>query len=272
MVKHFLRFRAYVVLVVAMAAAYFIVQGATRSVQVFVAAADLGENTVLTTERLKVISLPAGAKLSGMIEASQQSEIIGMVTRAFIPAGYPITRPYLQPPTGGDAGGMGVTAAIVDPRNVLFPLSAPSDKVAMGGRILPGEYVDVYLIWEDPTVKESGKGSKEKATLYLQHQKVFFYDGKQVTVEVPKVAAAVLAYAGQVGDVIIAPSRVDEVLVPEGELTIDAGVFRSLFGKPISGTLSLRDLFGREGRSEKQPSQQAIPSGAEKPANENTKP
>ena len=86
------------------------------------------------------------------------------------------------------------------------------------------------------------------------------------------MAAAILAYAGQVGDVIVAPSRVDEVLVPDGELTVDSGVFRSLFGKPITGTLTLRDLYGRDGRSQEQPAQQANPSGTEKPANAEAKP
>ncbi len=246
MLKRFLRFRAYIVLVVAVAAAYFTVQSATQSVQVVAAAKDLGENTVLTTESLKVISIPAGAKLPGMVEASEQDEILGMVARAFMPAGYPIIRPYLQPPTGGDLKGFGVTAAIADPRNVLFPLAAPSERVALGGSILPGEYVDVYLLWEDSTVRETGKGAREKAALYLQHQKVFYYDGKQMALEVPKLAAAVLAYASKVGEVIVTPARVDEVLAPSGELTVDAGVFGSLFGKPISGTVDLRDLYGRD--------------------------
>lgn len=272
MLKQFLRFRAYIVLAVAVAAAYFTVQSATESVLVVAAAIDLGENTVLTTERIKVISIPAGARLSGMVEAGVQREIVGMVTRAFIPAGYPITRPYLQPPTGGHLNGFGATSAIGDPRNVLFPLSAPSERVALAGSILPGEYVDVFLVWEDPTVRETGKGAREKATLYLQHQKVFYYDGKQMALEVPKVAAAVLAYASKVGEVIVAPSRVDEVLVPSGELTIDSGVFRSLFGKPISGTVPLRDLFGRDEQSEIRSSSTTRPSGKERPANDKTQP
>lgn len=272
MLKHFLRFRAYIVLVIAVAAAYLTVQSATQSVQVVAAAKDLGENIVLTTERIKVISIPAGAKLPGMVEASQQGEIVGMVTRAFIPAGYPITRPYLQPPTGGGLKGPGVTAAIVDPRNVLFPLSAPSERVAMGASIIPGEYVDVYLLWEDSTVRESGKGASQKATLYLQHQKVFYYDGKQMALEVPKVAAAVLAYATKVGEVIVAPSRVDEVLAPNGDLTVDSGVFRNLFGKPISGTIDLRDLYGQDKESQKPAAKSSNPSGTEKPADEKPKP
>ncbi|HLA82121.1 MAG TPA: hypothetical protein VJP78_10985 [Thermoleophilia bacterium] len=270
--RQFLRFRAYIVLVVAVAAAYFVVQGATQSIQIVAAVKDLGENTVVTTDRIKVIPIPVGAKLPGMVEASQQGEIVGMVTRAFIPAGYPITRPYLQPPTGGSLNGLGVTAAIVDPRNVLFPLAAPSERVAMGGSIVPGEYVDVYLVWEDPTVRETGKGAREKATLYLQHQKVFYYDGKQMALEVPKLAAAVLAYATKVGEVIVAPSRVDEVLEPDGELTVDSGVFRSLFGKPISGTIDLRDLYGRDKEPEKPVSKPSNPLGTEKPANDKSKP
>ena len=195
-----------------------------------------------------------------------------MVTRAFVPQGYPITRPYLQPSTGGNLNGFGATSAISDPRNVLFPLSAPSERVAMAGSIVPGEYVDVFLVWEDPTVRETGKGAREKATLYLQHQKVFYYDGKQMALEVPKVAAAVLAYAGKVGEVIVTPSRVDEVLMPSGELMIDAGVFRSIFGKPITGTVPLRDLFGRDEQSEKRSSSTPNPSGKEQPANEKAKP
>lgn len=272
MVKQFLRFRAYIVLAIAMAVAYVTVQSATQSVQVVAAAKDLGENTVLTTERIKVISIPAGAKLPGMVEASEQREVLGMVTRAFIPQGYPITRPYLQTATGGNLNGFGATSAIVDPRNVLFPLPAPSERVAMGGSILPGEYVDIYLVWEDPTVRETGKGARDKATLYLQHQKVFYYDGKQMALEVPKVAAAVLAYAGKVGEVIVAPSRVDEVLAQSGELTIDSTVFRSLFGKPISGTIPLRDLFGRDDQPEKRSSGATNPVGKEQPANERPNP
>ncbi len=80
MLKQFLRFRAYIVLVVAMAVAYLTVQNALQSVQVVAAAKDLGENTVLTTERIKVISIPAGAKLPGMIEAGEQGAVIGIVT------------------------------------------------------------------------------------------------------------------------------------------------------------------------------------------------
>ncbi|MCL5961613.1 MAG: SAF domain-containing protein [Chloroflexi bacterium] len=272
MLKQFLRFRAYIVLAIAMAAAYFTVQSATQTVQVVAAAKDLGENTVLTNERLRVISVPVGAKLPGMVEANQQVEIVGMVTRAFIPAGYPITRPYLQPPTGSGSNGPGVTAAIADPRNVLFPLSAPSERVAMGGSIVPGEYVDVYLVWEDPTVRETGKGAREKATLYLQHQKVFYYDGKQMAIEVPKLAAAVLAYATKVGELVVAPSRVDEVLAPNGELTVDVGVFRNLFGKPVSGTIDLRDLYGREEAPVKGTSKPSNPAGTEKTGNEKPKP
>jgi len=272
MLKQFLRFRAYIVLAIAMAVAFFTVQSATQSVQVVAAAKDLGENTVLTTEMIKVISFPAGAKLPGMVEAVEQREIVGMVTRAFVPAGYPITRPYLQPSAGGDLNGFGATAAIGDPRNVLFPLSAPSERVGRAGSILPGEYVDVFLVWEDPTVRETGKGARDKATLYLQHQKVLYYDGKQMALEVPKVAAAVLAYAGKVGEVIVAPSRVDEVLMPSGELTIDASVFRGLFGKPISGTVPLRDLYGTDGQLEKRSPGAANPSGKEQPTNEKAKP
>jgi len=51
MLKQFLRFRAYIVLAIAMAVAFFTVQSATQSIQVVAAAKDLGENTVLTTER-----------------------------------------------------------------------------------------------------------------------------------------------------------------------------------------------------------------------------
>lgn len=272
MLKQFLRFRAYIVLVLAVTAAYFTVQSATQTIQVVAAVQDLGENTVLTTERIKVISIPVGAKLPGMVEAHEQDEVLGMVTRAFMPAGYPVTRPYLQRPAGGDLDGFGVTAAIVDPRNVLFPLSAPSERVAMGGSIIPGEYVDVYLLWEDPTVRETGKGAREKATLYLQHQKVFYYDGKQMALEVPKVAAAILAYAGKVGEVIVTPARVDEVLAPSGELTVDAGVFRSLFGKPISGTVDLRDLYGRDVSSENRTSSTTSTPGVGRRSNGEPKP
>ena len=71
---------------------------------------------------------------------------------------------------------------------------------------------------------------------------------------------------------IVAPSRVDEVLMPSGELTIDAGVFRGLFGKPISGTVPLRDLFGRDEQSEKRSSSATNTSGKEQPANEKPNP
>ena len=238
----FKRIRSYLVLVVAVGTAFLIVQNATRSVEVLVAARDLPENTVITEDSTKPASIPAGGLFPGMVRAEDARAIIGSITKGFIAAGYPVSRPYLQGPTGKE--GFGLSSRIVDPRNVLFPLPAPKERVAAGGKLLAGEYVNIYLVWSDPEGRSAagaGKGAGDRVTLYLQHQRVFDYDGKQLTVEVPKATAAVLAYATRVGEIVVAPSRVDEVLLPDGAATADIGTLRALNAKTVTGTVQLKD-------------------------------
>ena len=244
----FKRIRSYLVLLVAVGTAFFIVQSATRSVEVLVAARDLPENTMITEAATKPASIPAGSLFPGMVRADDGKTILGSITRAFIPAGYPVSKPYLQGPTGKE--GFGLTSRIQDPRNVLFPVAAPKEKEAAGGKLIAGEYVDIYLAWSDPEGKMaagSGKGASDKVTLYLQHQRVFDYDGKQLTIEVAKTTAAVLAYATRVGDVIVAPSRVDEVALPDDTASADIGTLQALFSKAVTDTVQAKgaDQTGR---------------------------
>lgn len=241
----FKKVRSYLVLVAAVVVSFLIVQNATRSVQVLVAARDLPENTVITENATGVASVPAGGLFPGMVRAEEARTILGSITRSYIPAGYPVSRPYLQGPTGSE--GFGLSSRIVDPRNVLFPVPAPKERVAGSGKLVAGEYVNVYLVWSDPESRPaagSGKGAGDRAALYLQHQRVFDYDGKQLTIEVPKTTAAVLAYATRVGEIIVAPSRVDEVLLPDGAATADIGALRAMSSKPITDTAQAKDPPG----------------------------
>lgn len=241
----FKRVRSYIVLLAAVGTAFFMVQSATRSVEVLVAAKDLPENTVITEDATKPASIPAGGLFPGMLRTDEAKAILGSITRSYIPSGYPVSWPYLQGPTGGE--GFGLSSRIVDPRNVLFPVPAPKERVAAGGKLAAGEYVNIYLVWSDPEVRAgagSGKGADDRATLYLQHQRVFDYDGKQLTIEVSKTTAAVLAYATRVGEIVVAPSRVDEVLLPNGVATADIGALRAMTSRAVTDTVQSKDQPG----------------------------
>ncbi len=238
----FKKVRSYIVLLAAVGTAFFIVHGATRSVEILVAARDLPENTVITEDATKPVSIPAGGLFPGTVRADDAKAVIGSITKGFIPAGYPVSKPYLQEPTGKE--GFGVTSRIRDPRNVLFPVAASKEKMAAGGRLLAGEYADIYLSWSDPEGKSAisaGKGAADKVTLYLQHQRVFDYDGKQLTIEIPKATAAVLAFAARVGDIIVTPSRVDEVILADGAASADVATLRALFSKAVTDTVQVKE-------------------------------
>lgn len=232
----FRKIRGWLVILVAVAIAFVVVSQSARTVPLIVAAADIDENTVLTAELLTVRTVHPHAVLPGMFLESEKNTLLGKISQGFIPKGYPLSKALLVDPAADASYGRGLSARLSSPQQVLFPIKVPNPNVAVAGKIVPGEYVDLFLVINDTTEKEVNR--RDVAALFLQHQRVFDYNDQVLTVEVPKEKAVELALvtSGK-GQLIVALTRVDGEVRPLG-LTATLELLKQRYITPITATLT----------------------------------
>ena len=226
------KIRGWLVILIAVAIAFVVVSQSARTVPLVVAAADIDENTVLTAELLTVRTVHPHAVLPGMFLESEKNTLLGKISQGFIPKGYPLSKALLVDPAADASYGRGLSARLSSPQQVLFPIKVPNPNVAVAGKIVPGEYVDLFLVINDTMEKEVNR--RDVAALFLQHQRVFDYNDQVLTVEVPKEKAVELALvtSGK-GQLIVALTRVDGEVRPLG-LTATLELLKQRYITPLT--------------------------------------
>lgn len=160
----------------------------TTTQEVVVAARGIEVNTLLTADMLEVRSVPVDQVIAGA--ATLSDAVIGMPARLPIQPGEQITSAKVGVEAVQDKDDI---SFVIEKGKRAFSIQA-SEVSAVGGLILPRNYVDVIAVFRD--------GDVERASTVLQHIEVLSV-GQQAQVPVP------LGASPGAGDEAVAPQTIE---------------------------------------------------------------
>jgi pilus assembly protein CpaB len=187
-----------------------------ETVDVLVAASDIGLGSAISAQELRWQTWPAAAASSGaFIRKSDRpdaiNQIAGSITRAAFAAGEPIREARLI-----KAKGSGYMAAIL-PEGMRAISTEITVETGAGGFILPNDHVDIILSRRDKEAEKAAGVEVHSSETILSNIRVLAIDqtvqekdgqrvvvGKTVTLEVTPRQAETLARARQMGTLSLA--------------------------------------------------------------------
>jgi pilus assembly protein CpaB len=163
--------------------------GGLADTAVVVAKADIAARTTITADMVEVRLVSADVRST--FAYSEPNQVVGLVTRFPITANEQVLSSKVVDLSGGSAGTTRTLSYVIPEGRRAFAISA-SEIQNVGGLLLPGDYVDVVVLYDiEFTNLEGGRDTEDAFLAHTLLQNVEVLSVSQVVVDiVPDGAAA----------------------------------------------------------------------------------